>query len=137
MEVAAPTPANSRVYAARKVYARSRVTNHRDVLSGIDGRGAIARRYRDIVSAIASDQGGVSRLAEIRLQLIRRYAACCVLAEELEARLVNGGKIDIGEHAQLSSTLCRLASRIGVDRVPVNITPTLDQYLTSQQEAAE
>ena len=92
--------ARSLCRADRKVYARSRLTNGKDLLPNIDGRSLIARRYRDICSAIAADQGGIDQLSEARIQLIRRYAACCVLAEEMESRLVRGGQIDITEHAQ-------------------------------------
>src|SRR6478672_9866676 len=101
----------------RKVKARkSAVTNGKDLLPNIDGRSTIARRYRDISGAIIVDQGGLDRCSESRLQLIRRFAAAAVLAEQLESRLANGEQIDIAEHSTLSSTLVRLASRIGVDR---------------------
>jgi hypothetical protein len=72
-------------------------------------------------------------LSEARQQLIRRFAAASVLAEEMEARLANGAQIDINEHATLSSTLVRLASRIGIDRIARNITPTLNEYLQQQE----
>jgi hypothetical protein len=54
-----------------KSKARSRVTNHHDLLPDIDGRSIIARRYRDIVSAVVADQGGLDRMAEARVQLVR------------------------------------------------------------------
>jgi hypothetical protein len=54
-------PAGSQPRADRKIYARSRLTNGKDLLPNIDGRRVIARRYRDICSAIASDQGGFDR----------------------------------------------------------------------------
>jgi tRNA(fMet)-specific endonuclease VapC len=60
--------------------------------------------------------GGVSQCAEARLQLIRRFAAAAVLAEQMEARLANGHSINITDHALLSSTLVRLAQCIGIDR---------------------
>jgi antitoxin (DNA-binding transcriptional repressor) of toxin-antitoxin stability system len=50
-----------------------------------------------------------------------------VLAEQLESRLANGEQIDITEHATLSSTLVRLAQRIGIDRVPRDVSPTLSE----------
>ena len=84
---------------------KSRITNGKDLLPNIDGRSVIARRYRDIVSAILADQGGADRCSESRQQLIRRFAAAAVLAEQLEGRLANGEQIDIAEHATLSSTL--------------------------------
>jgi hypothetical protein len=117
--------------AARKPTARSRVSNGRDVLPDVDGRGVIARRYRDIMSAIVIDQGGSDRISEARLQLIRRFSAAAVLAETMESKLANGEQIDINEHATLSSTLVRLAQRIGIDRVPKDISPTLSEYLSA------
>jgi hypothetical protein len=113
----------------RKAQARSRVSNGRDLLPNVDGRSLIARRYRDIMSAIASDQGGIDRLSEARLQLIRRFAAAACLAEQLEARLARGEQIDIQEHALLVSTMVRVAQRIGVDRLPRDLAPSLTEYL--------
>jgi hypothetical protein len=101
---------------SRSSRVRSALTNHRE-LPNVDGRSASARRFRDIVTAIASDQGGLEYMAEARLQLIRRFAALAVHAEVVEARLANGEKIDMVERAQLSSTLVRIASRIGIDGV--------------------
>jgi hypothetical protein len=118
-----------------KAQARSRLSNARDLLPNVDGRSLIARRYRDIVSAIASDQGGADRLSETRLQLIRRFAAAACLAEQLEARLARGEQIDIQEHCLIVSTMVRVAQRIGVDRVPRDVAPSLAEYL--KQGAAE
>src|SRR3954451_8619561 len=109
--------------APRVPLARSRVTNGTDVLPGIAQRPPIARRYRDICAAIASDQGGAQRLSEARHQLIRRFAAAAVLAEQVEARLAAGENIDIGDHALLSSTMTRIAQRIGIDRRAHTIVP--------------
>jgi hypothetical protein len=120
--------------ADRKVYARSRLTNGKDILPNIDGRSLIARRYRDICAAIAADQGGLEQLSEARLQLIRRYAALCVMAEKMESRLVQGAEIDIIEHAQLTATMVRVAQRIGLDRIPRDVSsPSLADILRGAQ----
>ena len=42
-----------------------------------------------------------------------------------QVRLANGEAIDVAEHAQLSSTIVRLASRIGINGVAKNVTPTV------------
>ena len=63
------------------------------------------------------------------MQLIRRFASGAVLAEELEARLARGEPVNIAEHALLSSTLVRLAHRIGLERRAKNVTPALRDYL--------
>jgi hypothetical protein len=120
---------DSPLLVKRKSHGRSRVSNGRDILPDVDGRSVIARRYRHVVGAILTDQGGEDRCSESRKQLIRRFAAAAVLAEQLEGRLANGEQINIAEHATLSSTLVRLASRIGIDRMPRDVTPTLRQYL--------
>jgi hypothetical protein len=120
----------------RKDYGRSSVTNGSEVLPGVDGRSLIARRFRDITSQIVADQGGVEECSEARLQLIRRFAAAAVLAEQMEAELARGAKIDIGNHALLVSTLVRVARRIGVDRIPRTIVPTLHEYLEAEPEPA-
>ena len=70
------------------------------------------------------------------MQLIRRFASGSVLAEELEARLVRGEPVDIAEHALLSSTLVRLAQRIGLERRAKPVLPTVKDYL-EHVEAAE
>ena len=67
----------------------------------------------------------------MRRQLIRRFSAACVLAEELEGRLARGEEIDVERHALLCCTLTRLAQRIGIDRRAKNITPSLGDYLRS------
>src|SRR5262249_3926185 len=115
---------------------KSRLTNTPVLLANVDGRTTVARRYRDIATAIAVDQGGADRLSETRLQLIRRFSAAACLAEQLESRLARGEEIDIQEHSLLVSTMVRVAQRIGLDRRARNIMPSLSEYLTPQ-EAAE
>jgi hypothetical protein len=128
MESPIQKPPDSRRNAGRKACARSRVSNGRDVLPDIDGRTVVARRYRDIAGAILIDQGGTDVCSESRKQLIRRFAAAAVLAEQLEAQLARGDAIDIQEHALLCSTMVRVAQRIGIDRIPRDIT-SLGQIL--------
>jgi hypothetical protein len=126
-------PAANLALVPHKPTARSRVSNGSDLLPGIDVRSATARRYRDILAALASDQGGADRMGEARTQLCRRFAALAVQAEALEARLASGETIDLQQHALLCSTLTRLASRIGIDRVARDIGPSLAQILSDDR----
>jgi hypothetical protein len=112
---------------------RSQQTNDLDRIAAVDGRSSLARRFRDIASAIITDQGG-GDLSEMRLQLVRRFAAAAVLAEQLEARMANGEVIDIAEHAQLCSSLVRLGQRIGIERVPRDVSPSLHDILRDDLE---
>ena len=126
-------PTASRVPTAGKAQARSRLSNGRDVLPDVDGRSVVARRYRDIISAVASDQGGAEHLSETRLQLIRRFSAASVLAEQMEASLARGEQINIQEYSLLVSTSLRVAQRIGIERCARNVTPSLGQYLSNKK----
>jgi hypothetical protein len=128
-EVAERKRAGSKPVRGRKVYGRSAVSNGRDLLPDVDGRSIVARRYRDIASAIVVDQGGVGLITEARLQLIRRFSAAAVLAEQMESALANGQEIDIPQHALLCSSLFRIASRIGLQRIPKNVGPMLSEIL--------
>jgi hypothetical protein len=107
------------------------------MLPGVDGRSVNARRYRDLVIEIIADQGGAEHLAQARVQLIRRFAAASVLAESLEAELAAGKPIDIAQHAQLCSSLVRLAQRIGINRRLKNVMPDLRDYLEERAREVE
>jgi hypothetical protein len=69
------------------------------------------------------------------LEIVKRFAATVMLAEALEARLINGQPVNAAEHALLSSTLCRLSSRIGIRRLPRSLqTPSLKDYFDLAQQ---
>jgi hypothetical protein len=121
-----------------KQYGRSAITNGHDLLPGVtDKRAAVYRRFKDITNALVADQGGIEHCSESRLQLIRRFSAAAVLAEQMEARLANGEEISVSEHSVLSSTLVRLASRIGLSRNAKDVTPSLADYLQSKEVRSE
>src|SRR5262249_10979960 len=79
------------------------------------------------------------RISEVKVQLARRFTVSSVMAEDLERRHVNGEEIDIERHALLSSTSLRLGGRLGLERVPKDVTPSLSEYLAGlrvEDEAA-
>jgi hypothetical protein len=108
---------------------RSRVTNHQDLLPGLDGRSSSARRFRDLIFALVADAGGLENCSEIKLGLIRRLAATTVQAELLEAQMVNGVPVDIPTLCQLASTTVRLSTRLGIERIAKNIGPSFGDLL--------
>lgn len=58
----------------------------------IDGRTAIARRYRDQLAGLSNQVGGQPTIAEA--MLMRRAATLATLCERDELRLLNGEEID-------------------------------------------
>jgi len=114
---------------------RSKATNHRDLLPKIkDGRHTQARRFRDLVHAFISDAGGIENVSEVKLGLVRRLAAATVLSEEIEAQAVNGERVDVSTFCQLASTTVRLSQRLGIERVPKLVGPTLTDIIRADQE---
>lgn len=117
--------------------ARSRVTNGAVLfVEQVDGRSPVARRYRDILSAVLADQGGEDSCSEIMKQLARRFAALSIQAESMEAALAAGSPVDLQKHALISSTLTRISTRLGLGRKAKNIVPTIDGYLASKRGGA-
>jgi hypothetical protein len=107
-----------------------RLTTAKDLLfRGIDGNSVRYKRFVEIVKRLAVDQGGIAELSEVRLALLRRFAASCVMAEQLEVDFFSGKEVDIGLHVNLSSIMARLGARIGVDRRAKQIAPNLTDYL--------
>ena len=57
-------------------------------------------------------------------------ACCCtVQAESLESRMVNGEAVDVATLCQLASTVVRLSSRLGLERVAKDIGPSFGDLL--------
>jgi hypothetical protein len=110
---------------------RARLTNHRDLLPGLDGRSAEARRFRDLVRAYISDAGGIEQCSEVKLGLLRRLAAASVLVETFENSIFKGKPVNVSEFCNLASTVVRLSQRAGINRVPKNVTPSVEDYVRS------
>ena len=115
--------------------ARSRISNGSAILDGIDGRSREARRFRDVLGEIVSDLGGADHLSEGQRQLARRCAMLAVECEKIEALGVAGEAIDLDCYGQLTDRLGRAFQRLGLKRVPRDVTPTLAKYL--QRNATE
>lgn len=115
-----------------KAYGRSRLSNHKDLLPHIDSGGrSEARRFRDLVRSYLVDSGGVENCSEIRIGLLRRLAAATVLSEQLEARAIAGEPVNVTEFCTLASTSVRIAARLGINRVPRTLTPSVAAYVAS------
>ncbi len=102
---------------------RTAVGNGSRVLDSVDGRSHIARRHVEITAQIAEDLGGINRLSEAQLQLIRSAAGLVVLREGLDAKASNGEPIDVSTYCRISNSLRRVLSTIGLTRVPKDVTP--------------
>lgn len=122
--------------ASRQRAHRSAVSNGTRLfcVDGLDGRSQTARRFRDIVETIGNDLGGVDRLSEGQKQLIRRAATLSIMAESMEADAVRNVPFDGEAYGVLTDRLGRCLQRLGLERKPRDVTPTLSDYLKTKAE---
>ena len=128
-ELSAPRP-------AEKARNRSRISNGQEILPGVDQRLAIARRYRDLLPKLQLIKAAPTAAPRPGCSSFDGSPAALCWPKRSRRGWSRGEPVDIAEHALLSSTLVRLAQRIGINRVVKDLTPSLSEYLTPQ-EAAE
>ena len=92
----------------------------------LDGRTKARRQFDAIANGIAQDLGGEAQLSTVQRHLVEAFAGCAVHMHDLNARLLLGEEVDILEHSQAISTLVRVASRIGLNRIPHDVSDDVD-----------
>lgn len=95
-----------------KLTARSAITNGTRLLSGVDGRSRVARRYRDLTDGLLAQLGEPPN--EANLSLARRCATMMLWSEAEEDRLARGEAIDMAAFTTTANTLRRLLSDLGI-----------------------
>ncbi len=118
--------------------ARSRVTNGKELLPGVDGRTTWVKRARDLLSIHIADLGGEDACSEAEKGIIRRACVITVQLEQLEKKfaITNEAKpADLDLYFRGANTLRRLLDVTGLQRQSRDMTPTIDEYV--RREAAE
>lgn len=132
-------PVTRPAHAARSVTQKSRVSNGKALFLEGDQRTAAARRFRDVLTEIVGDLGGHETLSEAQRQLARRAATLSVQCEALEAQASKSGLLDaesLETYGQLTDRLGRCFARLGLNRVPRDVTPDLSAYVAGKAAAA-
>jgi hypothetical protein len=76
-------------------------------------------------------------MTEVRAQLIRRFASLAVPAEAMDTSVANGQAVDVAQYALISSTLVRIATRLGINCVRPKVeAPTLAEVEARYEEPA-
>lgn len=117
---------------------RSRVTNGSELLPGVDGRSAWARRLRDLIGLHISDLGGEGAISEAERSIVRRAATLTVELERMEAVFATAGAAkasDLDLYQRTAGNLRRLLEAVGLERRQRNVTPSLTEY--AARKAAE
>ena len=71
-------------------------------LADLDGRSTVARRIKDLIAQISADRGGKDDVSTAELQLIRRAASLCVMAELIEADMARELPFDINAYGMIT-----------------------------------
>src|SRR5262245_48708501 len=121
--------------ACPKPQFRSKVGNGTSLLSDVDGRSTMMRRYKEILAQIVSDIGGDPSEAENIIA--RRACTLAVWCEQAAAAMANGAEIDIQQFTTATNALRRLLLDIGLERRAKDITPTLSQYLEAAERGSD
>jgi hypothetical protein len=102
--------------------------------AALDGRTGAARLFDKLVGDIETDLGGHDRLSTIQRTLVEAFVGGAVTLHNLNVRLALGQDIDPGTHGAVVSALVRVASRLGVQRVPRDITPDPLSYAREHKD---
>ena len=143
---AKPKPRGGRVKVADQgVFARSRLTNGKDLLPFVDGRAHFARIMRDSLTRLIAHCGGADVISETRRMMARRCSLLEVELIFLEAKFANiradGGEPALAEvevYGRLAGNQRRIAETLGWERTSKDITPhPLDYARQLDAEEAE
>jgi hypothetical protein len=105
---------------------KSKITNGRE----IEGCGAWARRFRDLLNMYVADLGGADVVSTAEYSICRMAATMKVELEIMDRRFALGGKgasaEDLDLYSRVGNSLRRQLEAVGLKRVARDITPTLD-----------
>lgn len=121
--------------AASKPTTRSKVTNGRNLFVDGDGRGAWARRFRDLCALHIEDLGGSMVLSEAQGSLIRRAATLEVELERQEGLLAKGEEVDLDAYSRAAGHLRRILETLGIERRKRDVTPSLADLVAQHKKA--
>ena len=115
---------------------RSRVSNGRAMFVSGDGRGAWARRRRDLEALFADDMGGASVLTAFQLSLVATAATLRLELERKEGRMSMGEVVDVDGYARIAGHFRRICETLGIERKLRDITPDPLTYARKHAEEA-
>lgn len=130
-----PAPSLSRV--------RSAISNGSSLfLDPYDGRGAWARRLRDLIADAVSDLGGKEAVSHGERLLVRRASMLALQLELMEQKFASneGGEASskqIETYQRCTNTLRRTLEALGLQRRSKDVTPSLAAYLQRTEEDNE
>jgi hypothetical protein len=93
-------------------------TRSRLAIAELDGRSSQARKFKDVLRALAEDVGGVDNLTPRQSMTLRTAASLQFRIEELQAQIVRGESLNTGELTKLTGIVSRLLAGLRTVRKP-------------------
>jgi hypothetical protein len=84
--------------------------------SQLDGRTTEAKAFDRLVTNVERDMGGADKLTAVERSLVEAFCGARIMVDVLNAKLARGDAVAPSEHSQATSTLMRLATRLGLQR---------------------
>jgi hypothetical protein len=129
--------------ARQKSTQKSKVGNATTLLPTTDGRSIWARLMRETFKGLLVHCGGADVVSETQRLVARRIstleAELVFMEDRFAATRAAGGEPDMAKldlYGRLADRQRRLADPLGWQRMPRDVTPTLDQYLRQKQSEA-
>jgi hypothetical protein len=111
------------VSAPQSTKLRSGLTNDPFRLPGVDMGTRQGRRFRDLVSDLAAELGGVDRLGVIDLALVRQAAMDIMRQEQMSGALMRGEAIDHEELTRAGNSARSALTKLGIKRAARDVHP--------------
>jgi hypothetical protein len=92
---------------------------------------------RTLSGSTFPDLGGIDNCSAAERSIVRRAAVLTTELEQLETKFALAGQADTGDlevYQRCANSLRRLLEAVGLHRRPRDITPTLDEYLTTLRD---
>jgi hypothetical protein len=105
---------------------RSRVTNGKVLIAGVDGRSPWIRRAKDVIRAHVADLGGADNTSAAERSIIRRAAVLTVELERMEKAFALAGEASAEQldiYARVAANMRRLLESVGLKRRARDINP--------------
>ena len=135
--VANPSPARRPADTPEAVVRkqRSRLTNGKVLIEGVDQRSPWVRRCKDIIAELITDRGGADYCSAAERSIIRRASVMTVELERMESQFASAGEASAEQldiYARIAANLRRMLEAVGLKRVARDVTPSLDEYLPAK-----
>jgi hypothetical protein len=137
VEIVARKSASSGLVDGSLRKGRSKVTNGRVLIAGVDQRNPWVKRCKDVIAAHISDLGGLDNSSAAERSIIRRASVMTVELERLETKFARAGEAnadDLDLYQRTAGNLRRLLEAVGLRRRPRDVTPSLGDILRESHD---